>query len=900
MTTADRPRRRTRSAILKEKTVEKFVSEENPATDNDLTRPSDNENDLDAVEEPPKKRRATPTRSKGRNAGTLKVEAEEVEEADALSYESDDIIEEIASESDKDDDEDYVEDDIVVTRSHKRGGKADPVEVLSDNTEDDDDIVVVKGTYPSAELYEEMNELLDGSPQATSKTEEGDSNADNNGDDDVEEVGVEVEEGGFVKPEDEDTGKKKPKGRGKAAAGKGKKAPAKPRKKKEPAPKLTPFERRTNRLYEAHPELKDVFTKLEQTSRRKVELADQPTNLAVSLLNFQREGLAWMIQQEEEGNYRGGILADEMGMGKTIQMIALMMHDRSRGPNLVVAPTVALIQWKTEIETHTNNAMKVCLFHGASRAKSLDELKDFDVILTSYAVVESCYRKQKYGFTKKFKKVKEKSILHEKRFYRVILDEAHNIKDRTSSTAKGCDALNCEKRWCLSGTPLQNRIGELYSLIRFLDITPFCEYLCTKCPCKSKEWNFPDYRVCAQCGHAPMVHLNYFNHFMLKNIQKYGLQFEGEESFHRIQLLLRQIMIRRTKVERADDLGLPPKIVEIRRDYFNPEEKDLYQSLYTNSKRQFDDYVSDGVVLNNYANIFTLITRMRQLADHPDLVLKRMKRPGKAGANDTPNEVPAGVIICQLCDDESEEPIESKCHHKFCRICISEYVESFQGDSSKLKCPVCHIGLSIDLEAPALEMDMEAVEKSSIVNRIDMGGTWKSSTKVEALMEELYKSRSDRVTTKSIVFSQFTSMLDLVEWRLKRAGFETVKLQGSMTPTQRASTIKYFLETPSVEVFLVSLKAGGVALNLVEANQVFILDSWWNPSLDTGQAADRIHRIGQHRPIRIVKLVIEDSIESRIIELQEKKANMVKATLDRDEKAANQLTAADMQFLFNN
>lgn len=167
-------------------------------------------------------------------------------------------------------------------------------------------------------------------------------------------------------------------------------------------------------------------------------------------------------------------------------------------------------------------------------------------------------------------------------------------------------------------------------------------------------------------------------------------------------------------------------------------------------------------------------------------------------------------------------------------------------------------------------------------------------------MEELYKSRSDRVTTKSIVFSQFTSMLDLVEWRLKRAGFSTVKLQGSMTPSQRQSSIKYFLETPSVEVFLVSLKAGGVALNLVEANQVFILDSWWNPSLDTGQAADRIHRIGQHRPIRIVKLVIEDSIESRIIELQEKKANMVKATLDHDERAANKLSAEDMQFLFNN
>ena len=83
-------------------------------------------------------------------------------------------------------------------------------------------------------------------------------------------------------------------------------------------------------------------------------------------------------------------------------------------------------------------------------------------------------------------------------------------------------------------------------------------------------------------------------------------------------------MLRRTKIERADDLGLPPRVVEIRRDFFNEEEKDLYQSLYSDSKRKFNDYVAEGVVLNNYANIFTLITRMRQLADHPDLVLKRV------------------------------------------------------------------------------------------------------------------------------------------------------------------------------------------------------------------------------------------------------------------------------------
>ena len=152
--------------------------------------------------------------------------------------------------------------------------------------------------------------------------------------------------------------------------------------------------------------------------------------------------------------------------------------------------------------------------------------------------------------------------------------------------------------------------------------------------------------------------------------------------------------------------------------------------------------------------------------------------------------------------------------------------------SEKLSCPVCHISLSIDLAQPALEVDEDLFKKQSIVSRLNMKGTWRSSTKIEALVEELYNLRSDRRTIKSIVFSQFTSMLDLVEWRLKRAGFQTVKLQGSMTPTQRDQTIKYFMENIHCEVFLVSLKAGGVALNLCEASQVFILDPWWNPSVE--------------------------------------------------------------------
>jgi DNA repair protein RAD16 len=131
--------------------------------------------------------------------------------------------------------------------------------------------------------------------------------------------------------------------------------------------------------------------------------------------------------------------------------------------------------------------------------------------------------------------------------------------------------------------------------------------------------------------------------------------------------------------------------------------------------------------------------------------------------------------------------------------------------------------LSIDFEQPEIEQDVDMVKKSSIINRIRMS-SWTSSTKIEMLVYDLYKLRSSKRTLKSIVFSQFTSMLQLVEWRLRRAGFNTVMLDGSMTPIQRQRSIDYFMKNVDVEVFLVSLKAGGVALNLTEASRVFIVD----------------------------------------------------------------------------
>ncbi|KAJ7047850.1 SNF2 family N-terminal domain-containing protein [Mycena alexandri] len=658
--------------------------------------------------------------------------------------------------------------------------------------------------------------------------------------------------------------------------------------RKELGRKLTYAEKSNVALRMNHPELKDVWGDLAANIPIVVPTkADQPDNLKLTLLPFQRESLFWMKKQEA-GIWNGGMLADEMGMGKTIQVIALFVSDAVK-PNLVVAPTVAIMQWKNEIAAHTDG-LRVLIWHGAGRESNPGELEKYDVVLTTYAVMESCFRKQEQGFKRKGHLVKEKSPLHRVQWKRIILDEAHNIKERSTNTAKAAFELQADARWCLSGTPLQNRVGELYSLVRFLGGDPFSYYFCKKCDCKSLHWSFKDKRSCDKCGHNPMQHTCFWNNEILTPIQKHGMAGPGQVAFKKLKILLDRMMLRRTKLQRADDLDLPPRTVLVRRDYFSQEEKELYLSLFSDAKRQFTTYLDEGTILNNYSNIFSLLTRMRQMACHPDLVLR-----SKTNATKFIPEDQDEATICRICNDIAEDAIQSKCHHIFDRECIKQYLNT--AIEQHPQCPVCHLALTIDLDAPALELEQNLPNaRQGILGRLNLD-KWRSSTKIEALVEELSNLRMQDATTKSLVFSQFVNFLDLIAYRLQRAGFKICRLEGTMSPQARDATIKHFMENVEVTVFLVSLKAGGVALNLTEASRVYLMDSWWNPAVEY-QAMDRIHRLGQRRPVKAIKLVVEDSIESRIVQLQEKKSAMVDATLSSDDSAMGRLTPEDLGFLF--
>ena len=170
-----------------------------------------------------------------------------------------------------------------------------------------------------------------------------------------------------------------------------------------------------------------------------------------------------------------------------------------------------------------------------------------------------------------------------------------------------------------------------------------------------QTWKFSDKSHCDGCGHVTHQHFCWWNKEILKPIQNgIGESSQGRLALKKLGLLLDRVMLRRTKVERADEMGLPPRIVTVRKDLFNEAEEELYESLYSDSQRTFGTYVAANTVLNNYASIFSLLSRMRLAANHPDLVTTKL-----ALQNNTASE----LMNCGICCQEAEDPIVAKCKH---------------------------------------------------------------------------------------------------------------------------------------------------------------------------------------------------------------------------------------------
>nr|XP_043625841.1 helicase-like transcription factor CHR28 [Erigeron canadensis] len=680
--------------------------------------------------------------------------------------------------------------------------------------------------------------------------------------------------------------------------------------------------------------------------------------LSVSLFRHQKIALAWMLQKENSEACSGGILADDQGLGKTISIIALIQmckvssspksedpcfskaepfdldgdNDKGTivtklkssvskrdfdnwkhaGGSLVVCPASVLRQWAQELDDKVTNEAKleVLIYHGCNRTKDPAELAKYDVVLTTYSIVakevatETCdedededeydydddqenKRRKQSRVSKKGKKSK-KSIssndydgtLAKVNWFRVILDEAQTIKNSSTQVSKSCCGLKAKRRWCLSGTPMQNSLNELYSYFRFLKCEPYAKY-------KS---------FCNQIRDP--------------------ISRNSSQGFMKLQAVLKAIMLRRTKdtlIGGKPIINLPQKTINITTVDFSTEERAFYLKLEAESSSRFKAYAAAGTVRQNYANILTMLLRLRQACDHPLLVKgfksESVSQDSTKVAMRLPADKRANLLhiletlnICLLCSDPPEDAVITICGHVFCYQCVCEYII---GDDNICPSPKCitQIGGDVLFTKATLKScisedddhcNLSGVDEKSLVFQ-----TCYTSSKISATLDIIRSHCRSSDSIKAIVFSQWTRMLDLVEMALNQNCIEYRRLDGSMSLVSRDRSVKEFNTDPEVIVMLMSLKAGNLGLNMVAASHVILLDLWWNPTTED-QAVDRAHRIGQTRPVTVSRLTIKDTVEDRILALQEEKRKLVASAFGEDQtgSSAARLNADDLKYLF--
>ncbi|SPQ94173.1 unnamed protein product (mitochondrion) [Plasmodiophora brassicae] len=643
------------------------------------------------------------------------------------------------------------------------------------------------------------------------------------------------------------------------------------------------------------------------TEHRTLPEAEPPASLRCQLRPYQKQALEWMLRRENremlpigqlgpEWETRtfpddglryyanssttvltlqrpesrpvscGGILGDEMGMGKTIEAIALMCSKPGVKPpgctgylaaTLVVCPMSLLAQWRDEIERHSD--LVVSIYYGSDRND--DRRDNFDVLITTYGVLASGYNQAK----------REESIIFTSTWDRVILDEAHHIKNRTTLTAKAAFALHARARFALTGTPIQNNLHDLHSLFRFLREDPWS---------RISWWN--------------------------SQIQN---PFEQGDTavLQRLGTILQPLLLRRCKTSKDANgkplLNLPPRDERVVKIVLSPEERALYDALFLRSREQLQGLLRSKALSKQCANVLEMIMRLRQACSHPFLVrgyssdaekqqassasrlirtltkaddgtcskeyIEELSTALKASADEN-------ALECPMCLDPPADPVFSRCGHIMCRDCS----DSLFGKSSRAACPICR----------TIIYRSQLLSGVAPVCDIDLDQEWTHSAKTRQLVAELEAFRAADPSCKTVVFSQWTSMLDLVEKALAAGNHRFLRLDGKLSQRNREAVLEEFCN-PDTEarVLLCSLRVGGVGLNLVTASNVILLDIWWNPAVDA-QAIDRVHRIGQLKNVNVRRFVVARSIEERILELQNKKLAIAQGVLHHDDYDDNDLS----------
>jgi len=481
-----------------------------------------------------------------------------------------------------------------------------------------------------------------------------------------------------------------------------------------------------------------------------------PAGLKAKLRDYQKEGVAWMQFLRE---YQlAGILADDMGLGKTLQTLTHILIEKNQGrltqPALVIAPTSLMDNWADEARRFAPK-LKVLVLYGPEREQLFESISQFDLVLTTYALLP-----------------RDENKLRQHAFHLLILDEAQYIKNPQSKAAQTAGLINANHRLCLTGTPVQNHLGELWSQFHFL--------------------------IPGLLGDA-------------KSFTKdFRTPIEKSSDGQRQALLTRRIrpfLLRRTKDKVAKEL--PPKTEIIRHVELEGAQRDLYETVRLAMDKKVRDEISKKGIARSQIVILDALLKLRQVCCDPRLV-KLTALTGSKNAKPKANQKNTAIPSAKL----------------------SELL-----------------------------------------------------TMVDELLEE---------GRRILIFSQFTSMLALIEIELQQKQIPYALLTGDTV--ERGAEVKRFQEG-EVPLFLISLKAGGVGLNLTAADTVIHYDPWWNPAAES-QATDRAWRIGQDKPVFVYRLIAKGSLEEKILAMQGKKADLARAMLDHGDVASIAFTTDDLQGIF--
>ena len=504
--------------------------------------------------------------------------------------------------------------------------------------------------------------------------------------------------------------------------------------------------------------------------------------------------------------------------------------------------------WSGQIAHHVRNehALNVLVYHGAGK-KSMKaaEFAELDVVITSYGTLMAEY------FPKNSKNppaVPRSTGLYSVDWRRVILDEGHTIRNPQTKSALAATNLIAQSRWVLTGTPIINTLRDLYSLVRFIRLT------------------------------GGLERLDVFNSVLIR-----PLKAGDENASLLLQALMTTLCLRRKKEMKFVDLRLPELSEYVHHIEFLSHEKEKYEALEAEAKGLLQN-VQRGQTRGNhqdtYRHLLETILRLRQMCNHHSLCGERVTEVLSAlqtqqtveltPENRTALQSMLQLSIdtredCPICLESLHDPVITACAHVFGYDCIERVIDT------QHRCPMCRAELSdpSKLVHPAIEGgETTAKEEFDIDPEV-------SSSKIEALLSILAASQKKNPDTKTVIFSQWTSFLNILQARLSALGHAPLaRVDGSLPPRARDVALSTFESNPNCKIMLASLAVCSVGLNLVAANQVILADSWWAPAIED-QAVDRVHRLGQKRATVVWRLVVEGTIEENVLSIQAEKRRLM-------------------------